>query len=101
MKIDRVLLVWDGNGFYNGFYPMHERLWERLGIKTAMVFISNGSNAHLIPKSGDIRVLEDKSTVPFTRPPGRNWKATMGIIHGPRLFPNEVVIVTGLDQSPA
>ncbi len=101
MKIDRVLLVWDGNPFYEGFYEMHQRLWAKLGIKTGLVFISNGTNASAIPKTGDIRVLEDRSNVPFTPPPGRNWKATMGIIHGPRLFPGEVVMVTGMDQFPA
>ncbi len=101
MKIDRVLLVWDGNPFYEGFYGMHEKLWAKLGIKTGLVFISNGKNADLIPKTGDIRVLEDRSTAPFTPPPGRNWKATMAIIHGPRLFPGEVVMVTGMDQFPA
>jgi hypothetical protein len=101
MKIDRVLLVWDSNPFYEGFYQMHERLWERLGIKTALVFISDGKNGSLIPKTGEIRVVEDKSTVPFTPPPGRSWKATMGIIHGPTLFPGEVVMVTGMDQFPA
>jgi len=101
MKIDRVMLVWDGNPFYEGFYEMHEKLWPKLGIKTGLVYVSNGQNAHLIPKTGDIRVVEDKSTVPFTSPPGRTWKATMGIIHGPRLFPGEVVMVTGMDQFPA
>lgn len=101
MKIDRVMLVSDGNPFYDGFLEMHERLWPKLGIKTGVVFVSNGKNAHLIPKTGDIRVVEDKSTVPFTPPPGRNWKATLGIIHGPRLFPGEVVMITGLDQFPA
>ncbi len=101
MKIDRVLLVWDGNPFYAGFYPMHEKLWAKLGIKTGLVFVSDGKNAHLIPKTGDVRVVEDKSTVPFTPLPGRNWKATMAIILGPTLFPGEVVMVTGLDQFPA
>lgn len=101
MKIDRVLLVWDGNPFYEGFFEMHEKLWDKLGIKTALVFVSNGKNAAAIPKTGDIRVVEDRSTAPFTPPPGRNWKATMGIIHGPRLFPGEVVMVTGMDQFPA
>jgi hypothetical protein len=101
MKIDRVMLVSDGNPFYDGFYPLHLKLWERVGIKTGLVFVSNGKNAHLIPKTGDVRVVEDKSTVPFTPPPGRNWKATMAIIHGPTLFPGEVVMVTGMDQFPA
>ena len=101
MKIDRVMLAWDGCPFYSGFLEMHEQLWPRLGIKTGVVFVSDGKNAHLIPKTGDVRVLEDKSTVPFTPPPGRNWKATMAIIHGPTLFPGEVVMVTGLDQYPA
>jgi hypothetical protein len=80
---------------------MHEKLWAKLGVKTALVFVSDGKNAHLIPKTGDVRVLEDKSTVPFTPPPGRCWKTTMAIIHGPTLFPGEVVMVTGLDQFPA
>jgi len=101
MKIDRVMLVWDGNPFYEGFYEMHEKLWAKLGIKTGLVYVSNGANAAAIPKTGDVRVLEDRSTVPFTPPPGRNWKATMAIIHGPRLFPGEVVAVTGMDQFPA
>ena len=101
MKIDRVMLVSDGNKFYDGFLEMHERLWPRLGIKIGVVFVSNGKNSHAIPKTGDVRVLEDHSTVPFTPPPGRSWKATMAIIHGPRLFPGEVVMVTGMDQFPA
>jgi hypothetical protein len=101
MKIDRVMLVWDGNPFYKGFYEMHEKLWAKLGIKTGLAFVSDGKNAAAIPKTGDVRVLEDRSTVPFTPPPGRSWKATMAIIHGPRLFPNEVVMVTGMDQFPA
>lgn len=101
MKIDRVMLVWDGNPFYEGFYEMHQKLWAKLGVKTALVFVSDGKNGALIPKTGDVRVVEDRSTVPFTPPPGRNWKATMGIIHGPRLFPGEVVLVTGMDQFPA
>ena len=101
MNIDRVMLVWDGNPFYKGFYEMHQALWAKLGIKTALVFVSDTHNEHLIPKSGDVRVLYDRSTVPFTPPPGRNWKATMGIIHGPRLFPDEVILVTGMDQFPA
>lgn len=101
MKIDRVMLVWDGNPFYGGFYEMHEKLWAKLGIKTGLAFVSNGTNAAAIPKTGDVRVLEDRSTVPFTPPPGRSWKATMAIIHGPRLFPGEVVMVTGMDQFPA
>lgn len=101
MKIDRVMLVSDGNPFYDGFLEMHEKLWPRLGIKTGLVFVSNGKNGHLIPTTGDVRVVEDKSEVPFTQPPGRNWKATMAIIHGPTLFPGETVMVTGLDQFAA
>jgi hypothetical protein len=101
MTIDRVLLVWDGNPFYQGFYEMHQKLWPKLGIKTSLAFVSNGANAAAIPKTGDVIVLEDKSDVPFTPPPGRNWKATMAIIHAPRLFPGEVVMVTGMDQFPA
>ena len=101
MKIDRVMLVSDGNPFYDGFLEMHERLWPRLGIKVGVVFVSNGKNSHAIPKTGDVRVLEDRSTVPFTPPPGRNWKSTMAIIFGPTLFPGEVVMVTGADQFPA
>jgi hypothetical protein len=101
MKIGRVMLVWDGNPFYQDFYDMHLKLWPLLGIKTGLVFVSDGKNYSLIPKEGDIRVVEDRSTVPFTPPPGRNWKATMAIIHGPTLFPGEVVMVTGLDQFPA
>lgn len=101
MNIDRVLLVWDGSAFYNGFYEMHQRLWHKLGIKTGLVFVSNGKNASIIPKTGDVRVVEDRSTVPFTPPPGRNWRATMAIIHGPRMFPGETIMVTGLDQFPA
>lgn len=101
MKIDRVMLVSDGNPFYDGFLEMHEQLWPRLGIKVGVVFVSNGKNLHAMPRNGDVRVVEDRSTVPFTPPPGRNWKATLGIIHGPRLFPGEVVMVTGLDQYPA
>lgn len=95
------MLVWDGNPFYEGFYQMHEKLWQKLGIKTGLVFIANGTNESAIPRTGDIRVLGDRSKAPFTPPPGRNWKATMGIIHGPRLFPGEVVMVTGMDQFPA
>jgi hypothetical protein len=101
MKINRVMLTWDGNPFYEGFYEMHQKLWPRLGIDLSMVFVANGTNDHLIPKTGDVRVIHDRSTVPFTPPPGRNWKATMGIIHGPRLFPGEVVMVYGMDQFPA
>lgn len=101
MKVDRVVLVWDGNSFYDGFYEMQTKLWDKLGIKTGLVYISDGTNASKIPSHGDIVVIEDKSTVPFTPPPGRNWKATMGIIHGPTLFPNEVIMVTGMDQMPA
>lgn len=101
MKIDRVMLTWDGHPRYDGFYEMHQKLWPRLDIKVSMVFVSNGSNDHLIPKTGDVRVLHDRSTVPFEPPPGRNWKATMGIIHGPRLFPGEVIMVAGMDQFPA
>ena len=101
MKIDRAILVWDGNPFYDGFYEMHCRLWDRLGIKTGLVFVSDGQNAGAIPSGGDVRVVEDKSTAPFTPPPGRNWKATMAIIHGPTLFPGEVTMVTGMDQFPA
>lgn len=95
------MLVWDGNPFYEGFYEMHQRMWAKLGIDTALVFVSDGKNASAIPKTGDVRVVEDHSKVPFTPPPGRNWKATMGIIHGPRLFPGETVMVTGMDQFPA
>lgn len=101
MKIDRVMLVWDGNPFYEGFYAMHEALWAKQGIKTGLIYVSDGKNAAAIPKTGDVRVLEDRSKVPFTPPPGRNWKATMGIIYGPTLFPGEVVMVTGMDQFPA
>lgn len=95
------MLVWDGNRFYEGFYEMHRKLWPKLGIKTSLAFVSNGRNAAAIPKDGEVMVFEDKSTVPFTPPPGRNWKATMAIIHGPRFFPGEVVMVTGMDQFPA
>jgi len=101
MNIDRVVLVWDGNPFYDGFYEMHRKLWAKLGIKTGLVFVSDGSNAAAIPKDGDIVVVEDRSDVPFTPPPGRSWKATMAIIHGPCLFPGEVTMVTGMDQFPA
>jgi len=101
MKIDRVMLVWDGNPFYDGFYEMHQKIWAKLGIKATLAFVSNGKNASAIPNAGEVFVLEDKSNVPYTPPPGRNWKATMAIIHGPRLFPGEVVMVTGMDQFPA
>lgn len=101
MKIDRVMLTWDGNDRYDGFFAMHQKLWPRLGIDVSMVFVSDGKNEHLIPKTGDVRVIHDRSKVPFTPPPGRNWKSTMAIIHGPRLFPGEVVMVSGMDQFPA
>ena len=101
MNIDRVMLVWDGNPFYEGFYEMHRKLWGKQGIKTGLVFVSNGSNAAAIPDAEGLVVVEDRSTAPFTPPPGRNWKATMAVIHGPRLFPGEVVMVVGMDQFPA
>ena len=101
MNIDRVVLVWDGNPFYDGFYERHCALWGKLGIKTGLVFVSDGKNIALKPSIGDVVVVEDKSKVPFTPPPGRNWKATMAIIYGPTLFKDEVVMVTGMDQFPA
>ena len=95
------MLVWDGNPRYEGLFEMHQKIWAKLGVEVSMVFVSDGKNAAAIPKTGDVRVVEDRSTVPFTPPPGRNWKATMGIIHGPRLFPGEVIMATGMDQIPA
>lgn len=101
MKIDRAVLAWDGNPLYAGFFEMHQQIWGKAGIKVGLAYVSNGSNAAAIPKTGDVVVLEDKSKAPFTPPPGRNWKATMGLIHGPRLFPGEVTIVMNMDQFPA
>jgi hypothetical protein len=56
------MLVWDGNPFYEGFYEMHQKLWDKLGIKTGLVYVSDGHNAAAIPKTGDVRVVEDRST---------------------------------------
>ena len=101
MKIDRVLLAWDGNPRYAGLFEMHRKIWAKLGIEVSLAFVSDGKNGAMIPHDGHVVVLEDRSTVPFSPPPQRNWKATMAIIHGPRLFPGEVVMVTGMDQLPA
>lgn len=101
MNVDRVVLAWDGNPRYDGFYSMHQKIWSKLGIKTGLVFVSDGSNLSAVPNTGDVIVVEDKSKAPRSPLPGRNWKATMGMIHGPRLFPNETTMVVNMDQFPA
>ena len=95
MKIDRVIFCYDGHPDYDGMYPLQRRLWAKLGVEATLMIVGD-----TVPdKPGSVR-LETDHDLPQDPPGGRNWKATMALLHGPRLFPGETIMVSGIDQFP-
>lgn len=95
MKIDRVIFCFDGHPDYAGMYELQRRLWAKLGIQATLMIV--GDSVPDMP--GSIR-LETDNDLPQDPPGGRNWKSTMALLHGPRLFPGETIMASGIDQFP-
>ena len=95
MTVDRVIFCWDGNPMFSGMYLLQRRLWAKLGVKTTLFIV--GAPEIDLPDSIH---LETAPELPQDPPGGRNWKATMALLHGPRMFPGEVIMTSGLDQFP-
>lgn len=95
MTIDRIIFCYDGHPEYAGMYELQRRLWAKLGIEATLMIVGDA----VADMPGSIR-LETVPDLPQDPPGGRNWKATMALLHGPRLFPGETIMVSGIDQFP-
>jgi hypothetical protein len=106
VKIDRVVFCCDTAPEFSSFWELNSELYRRVfGITPTLFYFSDANEfiaANLSTRYGEVYHLE--SQVPgYTRPEGpstRNAATTLALLHGPQLFPDEVVMTSGIDQFP-
>jgi hypothetical protein len=102
MKIDRVILCLNNNPIYTGFWNPFSRVWkEKYGILPTLIFVGTEEEIeenNLSTEYGEIVRLEPVPEVIVD--PNLDWSTTWGLFYGPTLFPEDVCLISGIDQLP-
>jgi hypothetical protein len=101
MKVDRVILAVNNNLTYTRFWDIVSKVWKNnFGITPTLVF--NGTQSEYestnlnIPKE-DFIIVDRVDKVSESSP---DWSVTWSLFWGASQFPNDVCILSGIDQIP-
>lgn len=101
MKIDRVILVVDNNPTYARFWNIVSKVWEtNFKIKPTLIF--NGTQEEFENNNFDVQLdnylIVNK--IPEVSEPAPDWSVTWSLFWGASQFPNDVCLLSGIDQIP-
>lgn len=101
--IDRAIIVWNGNPFYNSYWNFISKIWKNnFGITPTLIYVGEPSKEvcdyHLCEQYGEIHFLPEVKEVVVN--PSRDWAVTWALFYGATLFPDDVCMTHGVDQVP-
>ena len=102
MKVDRAVMCLNNNPVYTGFWDPFSRVWrDKYNIIPTLFFI--GSQEELEENNfstqyGEIIRLDPVPEVIVDQK--LDWSITWGLFYGPTLFPEDVCLISGIDQLP-
>jgi hypothetical protein len=103
MKINRIIFCLNNNPTYTGFWNINARIWsEKYNIKPTLFFVGDYKefkDLNLSEKIGDVFFLPNANR-DLTNGSLRNWTITWSLFYGSTFFPNEVCMLSGIDQIP-
>jgi len=107
VKIDRVVFCCDPSPEFSFFWELNSELYRRaFDVTPTLFYFSDGNEfraANPSTRYGEVFHLESQVpgyTRPTAGPTWRNAAVTLALLHGPQLFPDEVVMTSGIDQFP-
>lgn len=103
MKIDRVILCWDGNPLYNHFWNLYSKIWcLKYGITPTLFFLGTQKQMEDLNLSKDFGEIYCLPRIEEVVPPNSqlNWSVTWSLFWGAAQFKDEICMTCGLDQVP-
>lgn len=93
-EIKRVILSANDNPLYTSFWPIVAPVWEAMGFRPTLAFISDDENAYIDTTIGDV--------IRFKVAPGvaANMQAQVYRLFLPVLFPDDVCLIADIDLFP-
>lgn len=102
MRVNRVVITLTPNPIYVPYWNVISRVWHtKFGITPTLVFNGDQSeldSCALSTAHGEIMRLDSIPEVRLNRQ--RDWSCTWSLFYGASLFPNEVCMLSGIDQMP-
>jgi hypothetical protein len=100
MKVDRVIMALTANPKYTGYWPYVSKLWtEKFGITPTLVFYGTEQEQLACGiRHGEFIRLNRIESVTLSRE--REWACTWGLFYGATLFPDDICMLSGIDQVP-
>jgi len=101
-RVDRVIFTLTANPLYVPYWNLISRVWHtKFGVTPTLIF--NGDQIELDScglsiAHGEIVRLDNIPEVTLNRQ--RDWSCTWSLFYGASLFPNEVCMLSGIDQMP-
>ncbi len=104
--VDRAIFCLNNNENYIGFWNYISKVYsEKFDTKATLMFSGTEEELGGLMKSGrlstnhgDIVLLPRVAGVAFS--PNLDWTCTWGLFYGASLFPNDVCMLSGIDQIP-
>ena len=104
MKIDRVVFCLNAHPEYRPLWELNAKLYsEVFKIRPTLFFVGDQHEfeaAELSEAYGEVFRLERHVPGLPPRSGHRDAVTTLALLHGPHLFPDEVVMTSGIDQFP-
>lgn len=103
MKIDRVIFCLNNNQTYTGFWNINSKIWcEKYHIKPTLFFVGEQKEfdeLKLSKEHGEVFFLPNPKK-DLSNCSKRNWVITWALFYGATFFPNDICILSGIDQIP-
>lgn len=102
LHVNRVIFALTPNPLYVPYWSVISRVWHRkFGVTPTLIF--NGSQSELdacglSTEHGEIFRVDSIPDVVVNRQ--RDWSCTWSLFYGASLFPNDVCMLSGIDQMP-
>jgi len=103
MKVDRVILCWDGNPLYDHFWNLYSKIWcLKYGITPTLFFVGSHEKMRSLNLSKDFGEVYFLPQPPEVIPSNAdlNWSVTWAFFWGAAQFKDETCMTCGLDQLP-
>lgn len=101
-KIDRIIMALTKNKNYTGFWNYTSKIWKnKFNVIPTLFFYGTQEeldNLNLSKDHGEIYLLERCNEV--TASTKLEWPCTWGLFYGASKFPNDVCMLSGIDQIP-